>query len=235
MIVVDDEAGSPTIHRIASVVVTGELNGHRVVARDDELGTEHLGQPEVAATLSLRYRPLRDVLLPHDWQSRVPTERQQKSRAFHRAEDAVEGHRVARGGQAEGAQVSGEICDRPRFEGHRRRQTDIRVNRWWFGFADRRRNHRVVDQPEELMGAHRHVHTPRRSPGLQVGRRELSRSGAFRAIRRHLCHGPSTVSATRAASMPRHAESVFASRELGAPSLDESPGRHSPEALASIT
>lgn len=81
--------------------MTGELNGHRVVARDDELGTEHLGQPEVAATLSLRYRPLRDVLLPHDWQSRVPTERQQKSRAFHRAEDAVEGHRVARGGQAE--------------------------------------------------------------------------------------------------------------------------------------
>lgn len=138
-------------------------------------------------------------------------------------------------GRPRGAQVSGEICDRPRFEGHRRRQTDIRVNRWWFGFADRRRNHRVVDQPEELMGAHRHVHTPRRSPGLQVGRRELSRSGAFRAIRRHLCHGPSTVSATRAASMPRHAESVFASRELGAPSLDESPGRHSPEALASIT
>lgn len=64
VIVVDDEAGSPTIHRIASVVVTGELNGHRVVARDDELGTEHLGQPEVAATLSLRYRPCEMYFCP---------------------------------------------------------------------------------------------------------------------------------------------------------------------------
>src|SRR5574337_584757 len=80
---------------------SSSLNRDRVVARDDELGTEHLGQPQVAAELSLRSAALRDVLLAHDRKLRVPTEWQQKSGAFHRADNALEGDGLARCGEAE--------------------------------------------------------------------------------------------------------------------------------------
>jgi hypothetical protein len=41
VLVVDDEAGSPPVNRIAVVIVTGEPDRHGIVARDDQFSTEH--------------------------------------------------------------------------------------------------------------------------------------------------------------------------------------------------